>query len=58
MGQQSVFPMLRKHYGGKEGPRESLENQVEFELCAKDIVVVSHGKLLVIIHHLCCCNVW
>jgi len=47
MGQQSkVFSMLKKHYGVKEGPHESLENQIEFGTCAKDTVVVLHGKPL------------
>lgn len=38
--------MLKKHYGMKEGPHESLENQIEFGTCAKDTVVVLHGKPL------------
>lgn len=36
----------------------SPQNQVEFGSYAKDIVVVPHEKPLVIIHHVCCWNVW
>jgi hypothetical protein len=54
---KSCFQCLESIMVGKRIPM-SPQNQVEFGSYAKDIVVVPHEKPLVIIHHVCCWNVW